>query len=106
MARAKIFRGHPQLDSRIQHASRPHCPTVCSRCSAAGCKNGEVALVGPYRLRDVETGLKVTTDTQFMICSITSRPIASQCATCSAITPGCRAMTGFGCPAIYHPRKC
>src|SRR6516225_3166937 len=34
-------------------------------------ENGEVALVGAYGLRDVEAGLKVTTDTQFMICSIT-----------------------------------
>jgi CubicO group peptidase (beta-lactamase class C family) len=34
-------------------------------------QNGEVAMVGAYGLRDVEAGLKVTTDTQFMICSIT-----------------------------------
>jgi CubicO group peptidase (beta-lactamase class C family) len=34
-------------------------------------QNGEVALVEAYGLRDVEAGLKVTTDTQFMICSIT-----------------------------------
>ena len=34
-------------------------------------QNGEVALVGAYGLRDVEAGLKMTTDTQFMICSIT-----------------------------------
>ena len=34
-------------------------------------QNGEVALGGAYGLRDVEGGLKVTTDTQFMICSIT-----------------------------------
>jgi CubicO group peptidase (beta-lactamase class C family) len=34
-------------------------------------QNGEVALVRAYGLRDVEAGLKVTTDTQFMICSIT-----------------------------------
>ncbi len=34
-------------------------------------QNGEVALVGAYGLRDVEASLKVTTDTQFMICSIT-----------------------------------
>jgi CubicO group peptidase (beta-lactamase class C family) len=34
-------------------------------------QNGEVALVGAYGLRDVEAGLKVTADTQFMICSIT-----------------------------------
>src|SRR6516225_8911801 len=34
-------------------------------------ENGEVALVGAYGLRDVEGGLKITTDTQFMICSIT-----------------------------------
>jgi CubicO group peptidase (beta-lactamase class C family) len=33
--------------------------------------NGEGALVGAYGLRDVEAGLKVTTDTQFLICSIT-----------------------------------
>ena len=32
---------------------------------------GKVALVGAYGLRDVEAGLKMTTDTQFMICSIT-----------------------------------
>jgi CubicO group peptidase (beta-lactamase class C family) len=34
-------------------------------------QNGEVALLRAYGLRDVEAGLKVTTDTQFMICSIT-----------------------------------
>jgi CubicO group peptidase (beta-lactamase class C family) len=34
-------------------------------------QNGEVAFVGAYGLRDVEAGLKVTTDTQFLICSIT-----------------------------------
>src|SRR6266545_17051 len=34
-------------------------------------ENGEVALVRAYGLRDVEAGLKVTTDTQFLIGSIT-----------------------------------
>jgi CubicO group peptidase (beta-lactamase class C family) len=34
-------------------------------------QNGEVALVRAYGLRDVETGLKVTTDTQFLIGSVT-----------------------------------
>jgi CubicO group peptidase (beta-lactamase class C family) len=34
-------------------------------------QNGEVALVRVYGLRDVEAGLKVTTDTQFQIASIT-----------------------------------
>jgi len=34
-------------------------------------QNGEVALLGAYGLRDVEAGLKVTTDTQFLIGSIT-----------------------------------
>src|SRR5437016_8052610 len=34
-------------------------------------QNGEVALVTAYGLRDVEAGLKVTTDTQFLIGSIT-----------------------------------
>src|SRR5499427_9566367 len=34
-------------------------------------QDGEVALLRGYGLRDVEAGLKVTTDTQFMICSIT-----------------------------------
>jgi CubicO group peptidase (beta-lactamase class C family) len=34
-------------------------------------QNGEVALLRAYGLRDVEAGLKVTTDTQFLICSIT-----------------------------------
>ena len=34
-------------------------------------QNGEVALVGAYGLRDVEAGLTVTTDTQFLIGSIT-----------------------------------
>ena len=33
-----------------------------------------------------------------------SRPTASPCATCSAIIPGCRATTGYGCLAICHPR--
>jgi CubicO group peptidase (beta-lactamase class C family) len=31
----------------------------------------EIALIGAYGLRDVEAGLKVTTDTQFLIGSIT-----------------------------------
>jgi CubicO group peptidase (beta-lactamase class C family) len=34
-------------------------------------QNGEVALLSAYGLRDVEADLKVTTDTQFTICSIT-----------------------------------
>jgi CubicO group peptidase (beta-lactamase class C family) len=34
-------------------------------------QNGEVALLDAHGLRDVEAGLKVTTDTQFLICSIT-----------------------------------
>ena len=34
-------------------------------------QNGAVALVRAYGLRDVEAGLKVTTDTQFLIGSIT-----------------------------------
>src|SRR5438105_8741327 len=34
-------------------------------------QNGEVALVRAYGFRDVEAGLKVTTDTQFLIGSIT-----------------------------------
>ena len=34
-------------------------------------QNGQVALVRAYGLRDVEAGLKVTTDTQFLIGSIT-----------------------------------
>jgi CubicO group peptidase (beta-lactamase class C family) len=34
-------------------------------------QNGEVALLKAYGLRDVEAGLTVTTDTHFMICSIT-----------------------------------
>ena len=34
-------------------------------------QNGEVALVRAYGLRDVEAGLKMTTDTQFLIGSIT-----------------------------------
>ena len=34
-------------------------------------QNGEVAFVKAYGLRDVEAGLKTTTDTQFLICSIT-----------------------------------
>ena len=33
-------------------------------------QNGEVAFVRPYGLRDVEAGLKVTTDTQFQLMSI------------------------------------
>src|SRR5215813_8243703 len=33
-------------------------------------QNGEVALLGAYGLRDVEAGSKVTTDTQFLIASI------------------------------------
>ncbi len=32
-------------------------------------QNGEVAFVRPYGLRDVEAGLKVTTDTQFQLMS-------------------------------------
>src|SRR3954447_18216325 len=34
-------------------------------------QNGDAALVKAYGLRDVEAGLPVTTDTHFMICSIT-----------------------------------
>src|SRR5262245_47939654 len=34
-------------------------------------QNGEVALLGAYGLRDVEAGLKVTTETQFLIGSVT-----------------------------------
>src|SRR5262245_1723267 len=34
-------------------------------------QNGGVALLGAYGLRDVESGLKVTTDTQFLIGSVT-----------------------------------
>src|SRR5262249_5952011 len=34
-------------------------------------QNGEVVLVRAYGLRDLEAGLKVTTDTQFMIGSVT-----------------------------------
>jgi CubicO group peptidase (beta-lactamase class C family) len=34
-------------------------------------QNGEVAFVGAYGFRDVEAGLKVTTDTQFLIGSVT-----------------------------------
>jgi CubicO group peptidase (beta-lactamase class C family) len=34
-------------------------------------QNGEVALVGAYGFRDVEAGLKATTDTQFLIGSVT-----------------------------------
>jgi CubicO group peptidase (beta-lactamase class C family) len=34
-------------------------------------QNGEVALASAYGLRDVEAGLKVTTDTQFLIGSVT-----------------------------------
>lgn len=34
-------------------------------------QNGEVPLVRAYGRRDVEAGLPVTTDTQFLICSIT-----------------------------------
>src|SRR3982074_3353599 len=34
-------------------------------------QNGEVAFLRAYGLRDVETGLTVTTDTQFQIASVT-----------------------------------
>src|SRR5580698_5345137 len=40
-------------------------------------QNGEVALVRAYGLRDVEAGFKVTTDTQFLIGSITKSFTAS-----------------------------
>jgi CubicO group peptidase (beta-lactamase class C family) len=39
--------------------------------AAAVVQNGEVALVRAYGLRDVEAGSKVTTDTQFLIGSVT-----------------------------------
>lgn len=39
--------------------------------AVAAVQNGEVALVRAYGLRDVEAGLKVTTDTQFLIGSTT-----------------------------------
>ena len=34
-------------------------------------QDGEMALLNAYGLRDVEAGLKVTTDTQFQIASVT-----------------------------------
>jgi CubicO group peptidase (beta-lactamase class C family) len=40
-------------------------------------QNGEVALLGAYGLRDVEAGLKTTTDTQFLIGSVTKSFTAS-----------------------------
>jgi CubicO group peptidase (beta-lactamase class C family) len=40
-------------------------------------QNGEVALVRAYGLRDVEAGLKVTTDTQFLIGSVTKSFLGS-----------------------------
>ena len=36
-------------------------------------QNGEVVLLSAYGLRDVEAGLKVTTDTQFLIGSVDPR---------------------------------
>jgi CubicO group peptidase (beta-lactamase class C family) len=39
-------------------------------------ENGEVAFVGPYGLRDVEASLKVTTDTQFQLMSV-SKPFTA-----------------------------
>jgi CubicO group peptidase (beta-lactamase class C family) len=42
-----------------------------SGLAVAVVQNGEVALVRAYGLRDVEAGLQVTTDTQFLIGSIT-----------------------------------
>jgi len=38
--------------------------------AVAVAQNGEVAFVRPYGLRDVEAGLKVTTDTQFQLMSV------------------------------------
>jgi CubicO group peptidase (beta-lactamase class C family) len=39
-------------------------------------QNGEIAFVKPYGLRDVEAGLKATTDTQFQLMSV-SKPFAA-----------------------------
>ena len=39
-------------------------------------QNGEAAFISPYGLRDVEAGLKVTTDTQFQLMSV-SKPFAA-----------------------------
>src|SRR6266852_2715253 len=90
-------------------------------------QNGEVAFVRPYGLRDVEAGLKVTTDTQFQLMSV-SKPFT---ATGLALLVDERRMdwkkpvreyipefrlhdaiasdrvtVGSGCPAICYPRKC
>ena len=39
-------------------------------------QNGEIAFVKPYGLRDVEAGLKATTDTQFQLMSV-SKPFTA-----------------------------
>ena len=39
-------------------------------------QDGEVAFVRPYGLRDVEAGLRVTTDTQFQLMSV-SKPFTA-----------------------------
>ena len=75
-------RWHPDL-SRLANPLRPSFPTLealiaevmdewkIPGLAIAVVQNGEVALVKAYGLRDVEAGLPVTTDTHFMICSIT-----------------------------------
>jgi len=91
-------------------------------------QNGEVALIRAYGLRDVEAGLRVTTDTHFLICSITKSFTATGLALLmderrvdwkkpvrdyipefrlyDAVATDRRATIGFICPAICHPRKC
>jgi CubicO group peptidase (beta-lactamase class C family) len=79
-------------------------------------QNGEVVFVRPCGLRDVEAGLKVTTDTQFQLMSVSKpftatglallvderrmqpefRDVFPRCAICFATIPGCRVTrTGF-----------
>jgi CubicO group peptidase (beta-lactamase class C family) len=58
-------------------------------------QNGEAALVRAYGLRDVEAGLTVTTDTQFLIGSVTKSFTATGLAlltdeTCSGAKPTTR----------------
>jgi hypothetical protein len=77
-------------------------------------QNGEVALARAYGLRDAEAGLKVTTDTQFLIGSITARTdlcggrgvIPVPCTTCALHKFGRSAGVLRTCRSCYrHSRS-
>ena len=58
----------PELDRLIAEAMEEW---KVAGLAVAVVQNGELALLGAYGLRDVEAGLPVTTDTEFLIGSVT-----------------------------------